>query len=755
MSETHDTTTNDALRSTMKGQRQRSKPRFGIRLLVTLVGVGITVLAVLSVGAIQERDTRRTLTSELEARALLEARNLALTSSRALLDDFPELTLQPLLTEKQKRQPELELLVVADRDGQILGHPDQRLLGNRFEIATDALPHATQRRLQADESMLANTDLLIALAPIEYLGQTLGRVAVGIQKSYIDQLLHEARMRQAMILLVVLAFAGLIVYGSMTKLLLPIDALRRGVERIGRGDLETPIAVDERTEIGLLADSVNEMAADLKQAQADMVEKERLARELELAREIQSGLLPENKQESGSFLIDGTHEAAFEVGGDFYDFFNLPDGRIGVAVADVAGKGLAGCLVMSMLSALLGAFRDQYDSPSELLAKLDERLVKDLMSGSFVTMFYGILDPEKGKMCFASAGHMPTLVFRKNTGAVEEYRTKGIPLGAIKGGAIRRTLHDEWVDLADGDLLVQYTDGINETMDPEGHEQFDLPRMHNVVSDAAETGAGAVISNLITAIADFRGDTARLDDETIVVVSRELAGKATMVDGGSPALIAGPTQATPSLEIAPNPAPNVPAEEEAVAWVVDAQRRGIRLDLQSDLDGLSAIRGWLEGQDSIGSLKTSVKELIWTAVYEACANVAEHGYGATNGARFYVWWLSDLPTPQLSLADVGAAEAAVDEETSEEHGTADEGSPIRGRFVLLDRGRPFSPDNWSGTDFSDPKVWRKGRGFGLDIIHRVMTRVVYRPGTRHGNVTLLCFDSTQLEKKELTNVRGL
>src|SRR6185503_9757377 len=162
---------------------------------------------------------------------------------------------------------------------------------------------------------------------------------------------------------------------------------------------------------------------------------------------------------------EGSQRAAAEVGGDYFDYFVLADGRIGIAVADVAGKGLAGCLVMSMLSALLRAYRASIDSPAEMLAVLDERLGETLQVGSFVTMFYAVLDPMTGHVVYASAGHSPLLIYRRAQGAVEWFRTKGIPLGAVRGGAIRRTLQDAVLTLEPGDLLVQFTDGLNEAFD--------------------------------------------------------------------------------------------------------------------------------------------------------------------------------------------------------------------------------------------------------------------------------------------------
>src|SRR6185436_3897189 len=118
----------------------------------------------------------------------------------------------------------------------------------------------------------------------------------------------------------------------------------------------------------------------------------------------------------GNVFVCGDQKSATEVGGDYYDILSLPDGRVAIAIADVAGKGLGGCLVMAMLSAVLRALRSAETSPSELLARIDAQFAESLRPGMFVTMFYGILDPRTGRMVWASAGHNPMLVYRAATG---------------------------------------------------------------------------------------------------------------------------------------------------------------------------------------------------------------------------------------------------------------------------------------------------------------------------------------------------
>jgi anti-sigma regulatory factor (Ser/Thr protein kinase) len=344
---------------------------------------------------------------------------------------------------------------------------------------------------------------------------------------------------------------------------------------------------------------------------------------------------------------------------------------------------------MSMLSALMRSLRHQYESPAALLIALDERLAESLRPGTFVTMFYGILDPRTGDLVFASAGHNPTVVYRASTGRMDRHPSKGIPLAAIRGGAIRRTLQDERVVLNPGDMLIQYTDGLNEAFRAGGEEQFGLDRLTEAAGAAARRGGTAVLEELRSKLDAWTGGGPRLDDETVLVVSRELTeAEAGSIDDDAPR--AETTQ-----------------DRDPLSLLADARYTGSYLPLNADLEGLEALRGWVRELPGVRDLATTAIEQVRAALYEAAANIVEHGYGNDHRKTFEIWY-------------------------------------VQGHFVLVDHGMRFSADNWRKSDFSDPKVWRRGRGFGLDIIHSAMARVGYYPGTVEGNVTVLMFDQSAL-----------
>jgi serine phosphatase RsbU (regulator of sigma subunit)/anti-sigma regulatory factor (Ser/Thr protein kinase) len=679
-----------------------------IRWVVTGVTVVLVTAAVLSVGMVAERNMRRVLSREIETRVLLQARNLALASSGALLSEFPELTLTPLVQKMQGERPELAFVVVVDHLGRVQGHADPRRLGEAFRLPPDLRPATGELALQPGEQMLGNRQLLVVEAPVSYPnGPQIGRAVVAVRRSYVDAAVAAGRGSQFLFLAALLGVAvtlGLVLLGWLLR---PIGTLRAGLERIGRGDLDTRVEIHDRTELGLLADAVNEMSARLGQARRESAERERLTHELELARSIQQRLLPRGPRTVQGYVLTGAHRAAAEVGGDYYDFLELPDGRIAIAIADVSGKGLAGCLVTSMLSALLRALHTVHSSPSALLVDLERILVATLEPGEFVTMFYGLLEPARGRLVYASAGHTPLVVWRKASGRVEWHPTRGIPLGAVRGGALRQTLEDHTLELAHGDLIAQFTDGISEAFDRGGTEHFGIDRVDEAVREHAAEGPSELVHALGQAVAEWSAGEPQ-DDETLLVVSR-LPRSA----GESPA---------PGRE-----------RRDPLAQLAEARASGAPLVLHASLEGLASLAPWLQRAPDLAELDADSRSRVELALYEVCANIAEHGLGFDESRQFDLWWVPAVGKRLLST-DVDARVRA-------------------GYFLLRDDGYPFSPGRWQPRDLGDPALRLRGRGLGLDLIHLAMDEVAYRPATMAGNITVLTFEpgKARRERKEEGN----
>jgi serine phosphatase RsbU (regulator of sigma subunit) len=210
-------------------------------------------------------------------------------------------------------------------------------------------------------------------------------------------------------------------------------------------------------------------------------ERERIEQELRVARSIQHTSLPEEVPELEGWQISPFYQPAREVGGDFYDFHLLSEGRLGLVVGDATGKGVPAALVMSTTCGMLqlAARALDFPSPGEVLEQVNETLLARIPSNMFVTCFYAILEPESGTLRYANAGH--DLPYLWQSGECEELRARGMPLGLMPG----MSYEEKEIVLQEGAVALLYTDGLVEAHDPQ-REMFGFPRLQALVSEHAE-----------------------------------------------------------------------------------------------------------------------------------------------------------------------------------------------------------------------------------------------------------------------------
>jgi sigma-B regulation protein RsbU (phosphoserine phosphatase) len=325
------------------------------------------------------------------------------------------------------------------------------------------------------------------------------------------------------------------VFGSIGAYILaalivrPVKALVKDAEILGGGDLDHQIHVNTYDEVGTLADTLDSTRVKLKEAQEKLIVSERLARELEIAREIQMTLLPKETPSLDRIELGTLYRAASQVGGDLYDFFWISEHELGIVVADVAGKGIPGSLMMTMAKAIIRAKAVRSDSqahlmpvgdggdPASVLRKTNQMIAQDIKKGMFITANYSILNVEDLQFRFVSAGHNDTLVYNSRTGELHEYNPKGIALGLDKGTLFDMLLQEQNVNLGAGDLLFQYTDGVNEAMNNQ-KEEFGEERLKEVIRKYAHLPVDAFLKSLDREIRDFTEGFPQSDDITAVVV---------------------------------------------------------------------------------------------------------------------------------------------------------------------------------------------------------------------------------------------
>jgi len=255
-----------------------------------------------------------------------------------------------------------------------------------------------------------------------------------------------------------------------------------------------------------LCDHVAVAVDNARRFQSERAVRETMSRDAQEARLMQQALLPKSSPYIPGFVISGLSVPAGAVGGDWYDFIPFADGRLGLVLADVSGKGMAAALLMSATRGMLRSLAEANCSPGEVLTKLNGLLVEDFPAGKFVTLVYGVLDPETRVLTFANAGHLHPLFIDEN-GARFVDTERGIPLG-LNCGDYSETA----VTLSPGSRLVFYSDGITEAVN-EVDEEYGLERL---AQHAARRGASAV--SVVDDVRAFANGVGLRDDASLVFV---------------------------------------------------------------------------------------------------------------------------------------------------------------------------------------------------------------------------------------------
>jgi sigma-B regulation protein RsbU (phosphoserine phosphatase) len=306
-----------------------------------------------------------------------------------------------------------------------------------------------------------------------------------------------------------------------------VHELFAGTERVRQGDFGHRIAVHAKDQLGELADSFNLMTASIEDLLRQSAEKKRLEEEMRLARESQMSLLPRGPLEIPGMRVAAVCVPAREVGGDYYDVLPLPDGRVGMLVADVSGKGMSAALYMAELKGLILSLSQIHQSPRELLIAANRLISEHLDSRSFITMTYAVIDPTARTMTYARAGHTPLLYLPKSASTgrrVEILVPDGMVLGLRldNGERFVSLLHEAVLALEPGDRLVFFTDGISEAMDDQ-EECFGELRLGQLIEEHAHLSVEELRERILREIDAFVGGAPQHDDMTLILLE---------VDGG-------------------------------------------------------------------------------------------------------------------------------------------------------------------------------------------------------------------------------
>lgn len=295
----------------------------------------------------------------------------------------------------------------------------------------------------------------------------------------------------------------------------PINVLAKGARIVGEGNLDYKVPVISEDELGALARQFNRMTEGLKSAQQAKEEQLVLDEQIRQATEIQEGMNPMELLDTDFFQVKGFTRAAKGVGGDYFDFQILPDGRLALLISDVSGKSISASLVMVLIKTVFSTYLELFRTvrPDTILSTVNKVMASQAHIDKFATMIFLIFDPEKKSIEFTNGGQGPLFLYRAAGGVCTLSKLPGLPVGIDDDNeySIAR------IQAQPGDMVVLYTDGITEAYN-KTKEQFDISGLRKRIIDYADRGVEEMVGQIIEDIDEFSIGTEQHDDMTLVIL---------------------------------------------------------------------------------------------------------------------------------------------------------------------------------------------------------------------------------------------
>jgi serine phosphatase RsbU (regulator of sigma subunit) len=488
-----------------------------ILLKFSLAVLGLLLLAVAAVTGLALRSQRAALQSEAIERGRAISRNLAAAGAEALLTNDP-LMMVNLAVDAKNQNAGVVYAALVDKNGRVASHSSREALGKPLDRGQSSA--LAGQNADVDEGTSAGEaiwDIHTRVLP-KGSAQAIGEAHVALSQAKVLSSIRESLWHLALTSMLLLALGAGLTVGLVGVLVKPLRALADAAKRVGQGEFGVQVPVPSQDEVGQLMQTFNQMSANLENAQRERLDRERMQGELNVARKIQSDLLPAEAPKLKGWQIAFHCTPAKELGGDFFDLFPLDGGKsLGLVIADVSGKGVPAALHMANLRNLTRFSASQGGGPMNVLKRVNAAAFPDLKGESFVTLLYGELNLSTRELVFVSAGHDPIL-WSKASGGVEGVRAKGMPIGVAEPEDFDFIVAESRLTLAKGDTLFLYTDGVTEAMNGK-HEQFGREALDKAVAGAK--GAGATLDAVLQAVKRHVAGIEASDDLTALALHAE------------------------------------------------------------------------------------------------------------------------------------------------------------------------------------------------------------------------------------------
>jgi len=489
-----------------------------IRSEFSLYISAVILVLMLATGYIITNRYVDTVTRNTIEKLLVQARSYSGSAGKLIIStNGPDaLLLNNTCNKLVSDNPDIYWAGITGTDYVFLAHTDiKQVISGKKMISPDKENYADI--LRPGEAFDIRQDSLFISMPVMENNIIVGHLGLAASTKQITE------ARDSSILTVITITVAMIIIGlPLTMLVLhrklrPISQITGSLKKIDFDNIKFDIPHRSRNEFGYLAETLRVMGARLNAAQHDIIEKERIARELEIAREIQANLLPPGYPREDKFKFWGSYRSAREVGGDYYDFIDFNDRHLAFLVADVSGKSLPGMLVMLLTRDIVKRLTRTTADPATILCGINRELSRNIKKGMFVTMFFGLLDKATGQFTFASAGHNPLIKIDGRSGRVELIKTKGFPLGMMPDDQFEKRIETGKINLENGDWLIQFTDGINEAVDENG-EEFGMERFIEILMKNKDDIPETLVEKTIAEHERFVGEAQQFDDITLLAL---------------------------------------------------------------------------------------------------------------------------------------------------------------------------------------------------------------------------------------------
>ncbi|HEY7955484.1 MAG: SpoIIE family protein phosphatase [Polyangia bacterium] len=508
-------------------------------LLILVIVALFGILNVVNTGRVFDEQAARqrdSFVASLQKRGLVQTKDLVQSSRGAILNnDYT--TLQGFVPDIAKDDPEVDYVLVADKEGVVLAHSDPALNGKPVTDTAGKEMIGAKTEVTKEVTGPKGKEYVFG-RPILQDGQRMGTVVLAYSLKLLDSTLkkieadkegafQEAWIRTALIgLFFVLVGTALAIFQGL-RISRPLKMLAWRADQIARGDLETRVEISSADEIGMLGENFNYMADRLLILMRETAEKATLEKELEVARTIQETLVPPADLVTRDFIhLAGYFLPASQCGGDWWTVHDLPDGRVLVVIGDVTGHGVPSAMITAAAKAACDVVRATEGSAltvTKLLEVMNRAIFESAKRKFVMTCFASILDPKRKIISYANAGHNFPYLFRPgatgagglpNTGEGQDFQvlmSRGNRLGDLEESTYQEKTHP----LQSGDVLVWYTDGIVECENDRG-EEYGEKRFRAAIRRASDLDPIAMRESVVSAAGQFFGERARKDDITMV-----------------------------------------------------------------------------------------------------------------------------------------------------------------------------------------------------------------------------------------------